>query len=83
MLLPKPRLEAIIHRLVHSEMQRQAQAAEADGAHCDVFGMPLLVASRRWRALVDRTLVFDCSEQTQVKVVMRQDGLTPVEIQRI
>ncbi len=42
-------LEAIIHPLVHTEIWRQAQQAEAAGCPCLVFDVPLLVESAHWR----------------------------------
>ena len=41
-----------------------------------VFDMPLLVESGHWRARVDRVLVVDCSEDTQVARVIARSGWT-------
>lgn len=65
----KRRLEAILHPLIGLECERHAADGVADAI---VFDVPLLVESRRWRARVDRVLVVDCSESTQVdRVVTR------------
>lgn len=76
----KARLEAIIHPLVGQDIARQTQQAEAVGAHCIVFDIPLLVESAHWRMRLDRILVIDCMEETQVARVMARNGLAEAEI---
>ena len=70
----KRRLEAILHPLIGAESDRQAAAAGTDGFI--VFDVPLLVESRRWRERVDRVLVVDASESTQVQRVIDRSGWT-------
>ena len=77
------RLEEIIHPLVGQESTRQVEAALAGGARCLVFDIPLLVESGRWRNQVDRVLVVDCSEATQVARVVARSGLQPDEVRAI
>ena len=79
----KARLESIIHPLVGAETARQAQDAQRSGARCIVFDVPLLVESAHWRGKVDRVLVVDCQEHTQVQRVMARNGLSEAEVQRI
>ena len=80
----KQALEAIIHPLVAQETQREAQVAVANGHHTLVFDVPLLVeAGARWRAQVDRILVVDCLEETQIQRVMARNGLSREDIQSI
>ncbi len=80
----KQTLEAIIHPLVAQETQRQAQHAVANGRHTLVFDVPLLVESgARWRAQVDRVLVVDCLEETQIQRVMARNGLSREAVQAI
>jgi len=69
----KRRLEAILHPLIGQECDRRAAAAAGSFI---VFDVPLLVESRRWRALVDRVLVVDASESTQVERVVARSGWT-------
>jgi dephospho-CoA kinase len=76
-------LEDIIHPLVGEESERQLNAALAAGVPCIVFDIPLLVESGRWRARVDRVLVVDCSEQTQIDRVVARSGHTPEEVRAI
>jgi dephospho-CoA kinase len=39
-----------------------------------VFDVPLLVESQRWRVMVDRVLVVDCSTATQSARVAQRQG---------
>lgn len=48
-----------------------------------VFDVPLLVESGRWRARVDRVLVVDCREATQIERVMRRSGWTAAAVQAV
>ena len=80
----KQALEAIIHPLVTQETQRQAQAAIEQGFRTLVFDVPLLVESgTRWRTQVDRVLVVDCAEATQIERVVARNGLSRETIQNI
>ena len=63
----KRRLEAILHPLIGHAVDVESAAAHND---LIVFDVPLLVESGRWRARVDRVLVVDCREATQLARVM-------------
>lgn len=65
------RLEGILHPLIRDETARQAAAVNTGTV---VFDVPLLVESGRWREQVDKVLVVDCSEATQVNRVMARSG---------
>jgi dephospho-CoA kinase len=77
----KARLESILHPLIGTETQRQAAAAGPDAIV--VFDVPLLVESGRWRAIVDRVLVVDATEETQLKRVVARSGWTPEAVQAV
>ena len=80
----RQQLEAIIHPLVTQTIRQQAQAAADAGARVVVLDIPLLVeAGDRWRKEVDKILVVDCSEETQIERVMQRSGLQREEVQRI
>ncbi len=79
----KARLEAIVHPLVGHAIAQQAHQAETTGARCIVFDIPLLVESQNWRAQLDRVLVIDCSEETQIARVVARNGFTEQEIRKI
>ena len=68
-------LEAIIHPLVSIELTRQAELARQAGKAWAVFDIPLLVESPRWRAQLDKVLVIDCEEATQISRVMAREGV--------
>lgn len=76
----KRRLEAILHPLIGLESQRQAAASTAPVV---VFDVPLLVESGRWRGLVDKVLVVDCSEATQVERVVARSGWARDAVQAV
>jgi len=67
----KRRLEAILHPLIGALTQEQAAASSAAVI---VFDVPLLVESGRWRQRVDKVLVVDCEEQTQIERVIARNG---------
>ena len=73
----KARLEAILHPLIRSETERQAEAAV--GPYL-LFVVPLLVESGKWKERVERVLVIDCPEALQVSRVMQRSGLSAAQV---
>jgi dephospho-CoA kinase len=72
----KARLEAILHPMIGTEAHLRAQAAAGRPL---VFDVPLLAESRgpqAWRTRVQRVLVVDCPESTQLQRVMQRPGWT-------
>lgn len=67
------RLESILHPMI--SLETEARAASASSAVV-VFDVPLLAESLHWRAKVDKVLVVDCTELTQVSRVMARSGWT-------
>ena len=76
----KQRLEALLHPLIGAEAQREAAAATSEVL---VFDVPLLAESPHWRARVDRVLVIDCSEATQIERVAQRPGWTRDAAERV
>ncbi len=76
----KARLEAILHPRIREAAH--AAAAIASG-HYIMFVVPLLVESGGWRERVDRVLVIDCAESTQVARVMARNGLSEEQVRSI
>ncbi len=76
----KLRLEAILHPLIGDEALRRA--AEA-GTRPVLFDVPLLSATSPWRQRVDRLLVVDCQEATQVQRVQQRSGWSDDQVQRV
>ena len=79
----KHQLEAIIHPFVNRESIRQSNAAVAEGRTCIVFDIPLLLESGHWRRQLDRVLVVDCTEATQLARVMARSGLMREMVEKI
>lgn len=69
----KARLEAILHPLIGQQARAQAETAQGRTV---VFDVPLLTESSHWRARVQRVLVIDCSEATQIERVAQRPGWT-------
>ncbi len=76
----KSQLETILHPMIGETARQRALAAAPATV---VFDVPLLVESGRWRSRVDRVLVVDCHEQTQVERVMARNGWTAETVRRI
>ena len=76
----KRQLEAILHPLIGAACEREAEAAQG---RVVVFDVPLLVESGRWRARVDRVLVVDASEATQLQRVMARSGWSTEAVQAV
>lgn len=76
----KQALEALLHPLIREESQRRIAAAR--GAYV-VHVVPLLVESPDYRQRVDRVLVVDAPEETQVARVRARSQLSESEIQAI
>jgi dephospho-CoA kinase len=74
------RLESILHPVIGTEAAAQAAAA---GMHPVVFDVPLLTESSHWRKRVDRVLVIDCREATQMDRVMARNGWQREMVERV
>jgi len=76
----RQRLEAILHPMIGDEAQRQANLAAGKPV---IFDVPLLAASSVWRQRVERVLVVDCQEDTQIQRVMQRSGWTAEQVRRV
>ena len=74
-------LEGILHPMIAQATQRAAEAVP-EGQPI-VFDVPLLVESRQWPGRVQRVLVVDCRETTQIARVMARSGWTAEAVQRV
>lgn len=79
----RQQLEAIIHPLVSLESARQAEQARLAGCELLVFDIPLLVESKRWRQQLDKILVVDCEQTTQISRVTQRSGWTPDAVEKV
>ena len=76
----RQRLEAILHPMIGDATR--AQASRAGAGQSVVFDVPLLTESGTWRARVDRVVVVDCLESTQVARVVQRSGWTAEAVER-
>lgn len=72
-------LEAILHPRIGAEVRRQAETV---GGPYQIIAVPLLVNSQLLQ-FVDRVLVVDCEEDTQLERLLKRDAGTIGEAQRI
>jgi len=72
-------LEAILHPRIGAETRRQADAADGD---YQIIVVPLLVSSRLID-FVDRVLVVDCDEESQVHRLQARDAETVEQARKI
>ena len=72
-------LEAILHPRIGAETRRQADAA---GGDYQLIVVPLLAGSPL-RQFVDRVLVVDCDEETQIRRLLQRDAETVDQAKRI
>jgi dephospho-CoA kinase len=81
--MKKTLLESILHPLIAQTSERLVQEAKASGAQVLVHDIPLLVESKTWLTQLDKVLVVDCSEDTQIKRVQARSSLGLEQIQSI
>jgi len=79
----KKRLEAILHPMIGMESQRRCRAALDTDAPYVIMEIPLLIESGTYRDRVNRILVVDCNEETQIRRVMQRSGLAREDVLRI
>lgn len=75
----REQLEAIVHPRIREETQRQMDAVDEPYM---IIVVPLLVESPLSK-LMDRVLVVDCSEATQLERLLLRDGENEVTARRI
>lgn len=76
----KRRLERLLHPLIGQEARARATAARAPYV---MLVVPLLLETGSYRDIVQRVLVVDCEEATQVKRTMARSNLTEQEVRAI
>ena len=76
----KRKLEALLHPMIREESARRIAAATGPYV---VHVVPLLIESPDYRKRVDRVLVVDCPEETQVARARARAGLSENEVRAI
>ncbi len=74
------RLEAVLHPLIRRETMARAAAAQAPYV---LLVVPLLLETGAYRDRVQRVLVVDCSEATQIARTTARSGLSENEVRAI
>lgn len=77
----KKKLEAILHPMIRAEVN--TRVAENGQAPYVVIAVPLLIETGAYRTLAQRILVIDCDEKQRIARVMRRNGLSAAQVQRI
>jgi dephospho-CoA kinase len=76
----RQRLEAIVHPIVRTDIERECLAARTD---CVVLDIPLLVEAPHWRERVHTLWVVDCLPATQVARIKRRNGWPAEQIEAV
>jgi dephospho-CoA kinase len=76
----RARLNAILHPLIHAEALAAVARARAPYV---ILVVPLLAESAGYADSVDRVLVVDCAEATQLARAMRRDGADAGRVEAI
>lgn len=76
----KKQLESILHPLIRQ--QCEIEATTSSGAY-PIFVVPLLIESGNWRARVQRILVIDCDQETQIARVIQRNKFERTQVLRI
>jgi dephospho-CoA kinase len=79
----RQRLEAILHPLIAEAISQAVNHYVQHDANCVLLDIPLITPTSRWPAMLDRILVVDCHEQTQIDRVKQRSQLSEQEVQAI
>lgn len=82
----KLKLEAILHPLIRAQMLAQVDNANINSSLASPYLLlviPLLFETLSYRESVDRTLVVDCAETTQVLRTIKRSGLDEQAVRAI
>jgi dephospho-CoA kinase len=82
----KLQLEAILHPLIRAQIMMQVDSANTNSTHTSPYLLlviPLLFETLNYRELVQRTLVVDCAETTQIARTMQRSGLDEQAVRTI
>lgn len=79
----KRKLEAILHPLIHAEVELALRSDAVQNAPYAILVVPLLFETLTYRKRTRSTLLIDCPVATQAERVKRRSGLDADEIDRI
>ena len=81
--MARTQLESLLHPMIRAAMRESAATLTAGGSPYVVFVVPLLVETGNWRGYVDRVLLIDCSETTQMARVCARTGIDQTTARKI
>ena len=76
-------LESIVHPIIRRDMDIAMETARVRRTRCVIVDIPLLVESEAWSGLLDKIVVVDCSEESQLQRVRRRNALGDAAIKKI
>ena len=82
----KLKLEAILHPLIRAQILTQVDNVKINTPHASPYLLlviPLLFETLNYHELVQRTLVVDCAETTQIARTMQRSGLDEQTVRTI
>ncbi|MGZ9075798.1 MAG: dephospho-CoA kinase [Burkholderiaceae bacterium] len=79
----RSQLESLLHPMIRNAMRECAVELLERGSPYVVFVVPLLVETGGWHSSVDRVLLIDCSEATQLARVCARAGLDETMARKI
>lgn len=79
----KQRLQQLLHPLILQQIERDEQHLIKKGNSLVVLDIPLLVESSHWRSRLDRIIVVDCEEDTQIERVVQRSQLSADAVRQI
>jgi dephospho-CoA kinase len=79
----RAQLESLLHPMIRAAMRERAAKLAAEGAPYVVFVVPLLVETGNWGSYVDRVLLIDCSEATQLTRLRARAGIDEMTARKI
>ena len=76
-------LQSLLHPLIHQRILEEVAKTAKEGNSMVLIDIPLLVESSHWRGQLDKVIVVDCSEATQVRRVMARNHMAEADVRQI
>ena len=76
-------LQQLLHPLILFQIEQDIQILSDKNNSLVVIDIPLLIESSHWRDRLDRIIVVDCEESTQVDRVVKRSQLSPEAVRQI
>ena len=76
-------LQSLLHPLIHQRILEEVAKTAKEGNSMVLIDIPLLVESAHWRGQLDKVIVVDCAEATQVRRVMARNHMAEADVRQI